>query len=94
MEGVRAKAFCSKRKSRVSSQGQSGWWIRFRKVHLAVIPAKLALASASGNPERLDSRFRGKAAEGTFRTNEVRILRKAPDVSSGKYYTSFCHRSP
>jgi len=29
--------------------------------------------------------LRGKDGKGTFRTNEVRILRKAPDVSPGKF---------
>ena len=53
-------------------------------MHASVIPAKLALASASRNPG-LVSRFRGKDGEGTFRTNEVRILRKALDVSPGKF---------
>ena len=67
---------------------KSKWWIKFRKAHQNVIPAKLALASASRNSGNLVSGFRGKDERGAFRTNKVRTLRKAPDISPEKFTCS------
>jgi len=55
---------------------ESGWWIVFRKVNCGHSD-QARMSEGEQESERLDSRFRGKDGKGTFRTNEVRILRKA-----------------
>jgi len=64
------------------SRRKFGWYIGFQKGRRTVILAKLALGSASRNPEKTGFPLRGKDEGELF---GHRILRKAQDVSPGKF---------
>ena len=64
---------------------KSRWWIGFRKGRRTVIPAKLALTSASRNTKNWISAFAGKTKE-AFSDERSSHSEKSPGREAGEIY--------